>query len=378
MRASSVRKHIQPLVLGIFLGLVVGLCVAIPELKRNGYAAHRMYYSTACLLRHFINPCVFMACLLLYALHMGRTVKGWLSLLPLLLSAVPCLIIADKVFGLRHWLGYVFRDVDPVYVRSFFAAGFSQILAACAVIVLGIVLIVRMRRKITGEIRPEEVTEKVSTPDITTPGTVMSFKGVGPLTAIIVLLFVVVNMLPPALYVKNGLDLRTEPNIVFIMVDTLRADHLGCYGYSRNTSPNIDRLASQSLRFEKAISQAPWTTASISSFMSSRYLRIALDPRNPPVPSNVVLMPELLRDRGYVTGAVITNPMAGVRARLDRGYDFYYEMPEGNTETIAGKKVMPGTALDESLKMIRQMDKKRFFLFTLFMGPHSPYAAHKA
>jgi arylsulfatase A-like enzyme len=61
------------------------------------------------------------------------------------------------------------------------------------------------------------------------------------------------------------------PNVVIIGVDSLRPDHLGCYGYERNTSPNIDRLARDGALFENTVTQAPWTTASFGTILTSLY-----------------------------------------------------------------------------------------------------------
>src|SRR5881628_4005619 len=63
-----------------------------------------------------------------------------------------------------------------------------------------------------------------------------------------------------------------RPNVILVVIDTLRADRLGCYGYPRPTSPNIDGLANQGARFEDCVSQAPWTLPSMSSMFTGRYL----------------------------------------------------------------------------------------------------------
>src|SRR5262247_2633282 len=62
-----------------------------------------------------------------------------------------------------------------------------------------------------------------------------------------------------------------RPNVLLITIDTLRADHLGCYGYARSTSPNIDRLAAQGAVFERAYTTLPRTTQSIASILTGRY-----------------------------------------------------------------------------------------------------------
>jgi hypothetical protein len=63
----------------------------------------------------------------------------------------------------------------------------------------------------------------------------------------------------------------SKPNVIFITIDTLRPDHLSCYGYKRNTSPHIDNFAKDGVTFTHAISQAPVTVVSLTSFVTSVY-----------------------------------------------------------------------------------------------------------
>ena len=70
------------------------------------------------------------------------------------------------------------------------------------------------------------------------------------------------------------------PDVFFISVDTLRADHLGMYGYERPTSPNLDALAAKSLLFEDCVCEVPLTMPSFGSMLSSRYPRSTATPRN--------------------------------------------------------------------------------------------------
>ena len=97
-----------------------------------------------------------------------------------------------------------------------------------------------------------------------------------------------------------------DVNVILITVDTLRADHLNPYGYARNTSPNLDQFAKESIVFRQAHSHAPETVPSLSSLMTSHY------PRETKVLSNdhrlmpeAVTWAELLHDAGYVTGAIV-------------------------------------------------------------------------
>ena len=70
----------------------------------------------------------------------------------------------------------------------------------------------------------------------------------------------------------------SRPNILFILVDTLRPDHLGAYGYDRATSPAIDRLAEKGIRFERFYSVAPWTNPTIATLFTGLYPQSVLPP----------------------------------------------------------------------------------------------------
>ena len=109
-----------------------------------------------------------------------------------------------------------------------------------------------------------------------------------------------------------------KPNIVLIVLDTHRADRLGCYGYGRNTSPNLDAFAAKSTLFEKAISPAQWTIPSHASMFSGVYPAIhraiqasdALDPQ-------FRTLAEYLQSDGYQTVGFCNNPLVGV---LNNGF----------------------------------------------------------
>ena len=90
-------------------------------------------------------------------------------------------------------------------------------------------------------------------------------------------------------------------NIVLISIDTLRADHLGCYGYSRNTTPNIDEFAKESILFENAYSQAPSTVPALRSIMTGRL--IANESKEDIISYyyNTTYLAEILHKRGYLT-----------------------------------------------------------------------------
>ena len=106
-----------------------------------------------------------------------------------------------------------------------------------------------------------------------------------------------------------------RPNLLLISIDTLRADHLGCYGYARPTSPSLDALAAQGVLFEHAYAPAPWTLPSHVSLLTALYpaehgvvtMGLAIDPRQE-------LLPEALARLGYRSAAVVSRSPAPVAA----------------------------------------------------------------
>ena len=117
-------------------------------------------------------------------------------------------------------------------------------------------------------------------------------------------------------------------NVVWICMDALRADHLGCYGYARPTSPAIDRLAGGGTVLENNFSQCAYTWYSVPSFMTGRYFptlclgwacsqyRVLYAP-----PAQEKLFPEILRENGYDTAMFTANLLFQVRDRLGRAFD---------------------------------------------------------
>ncbi len=120
--------------------------------------------------------------------------------------------------------------------------------------------------------------------------------------------------------------MREQPDIVFIVLDTQRADRLGCYGHQKAITPNLDRFARQGTLFEQAISPAQWTIPSHASFFTGLYPTAhqvtqssqALSPDSPH-------LTEVLQQQGYETIGFCNNPLVGILNNgFKRGFDTFY------------------------------------------------------
>jgi len=166
------------------------------------------------------------------------------------------------------------------------------------------------------------------------------------------------------------------PNVLLITVDTLRADHLHCYGQSLPTSPNIDALAARSVVFERAIAASGYTGPAHSSIMTSKYPR-----RQSTAFSNGLLtlagvetLADVLRQSGYDTAAFVSNGVLAAGSGLNHGFDVYDdELPtvERNRFNVF-ERLAPQTAA-RALAWLERPRTKPFFLWVHFQDPHGPY-----
>jgi len=188
---------------------------------------------------------------------------------------------------------------------------------------------------------------------------------------------------------KNGIVETTKgkssfakdiQHVVLISIDTCRADHLGCYGYSRNTSPNIDALAKEGVLFNHAVASVPITLPSHSTMLtgtSPLYHKVHDNSSYHLAESNVTLA-EILKDNGFATGAVIGAFVLDSQFGLAQGFDtyddhflekrkeqFFFNERDGKEVTMA------------SGKWLERNRNKKSFLFVHYYDPHLPFILHE-
>lgn len=167
-----------------------------------------------------------------------------------------------------------------------------------------------------------------------------------------------------------------RPNVILVSIDTCRADRLSCYGFERNTTPNIDAIAVEGVLFRRAIAPTSVTLPSHSSMMTgttppfhgvhdNQMYRLA--------DSNVTLA-EVLRDNGYETGAVVGSFVLDPKFGLAQGFDFY---DANMLRSGASKRTLndrPAVEINRIARpwLIDHADRP-FFLFMHYFDPHFPY-----
>ena len=165
----------------------------------------------------------------------------------------------------------------------------------------------------------------------------------------------------------------TRPNVVLIVVDTLRADHLSCYGHGNYTTPRLDELASQGVRYDRALSQAPWTTPSVASLMTSLYpTTTGIGSEREVLSDELTLLPELLSQAGYRTGAVISHTFCSARWNFDQGFDWFDQSNIGGHAVVTSEGVT-----NRALEFLDQVGEAPFFLWAHYFDPHFYYVEHE-
>lgn len=162
------------------------------------------------------------------------------------------------------------------------------------------------------------------------------------------------------------------PNVVLISIDTLRADRLGSYGHYRDTTPNIDRLAEESILFENAYSQAPWTLPAMATIHSSLYpsehgaTRFDLSMNN-----NLITLSEYMRNSFYKTIGIISHSFVSSMYGFGQGFQVFDE------EIIMGAEGTSSEALTKKAKRyIEEYKDDKFFLWIHYFDPHYTYIHH--
>lgn len=157
-----------------------------------------------------------------------------------------------------------------------------------------------------------------------------------------------------------------------IVVDTLRADHLGAYGYPRPTSPAIDRLGGESTLYRRAYSTSSWTLPAMAALLTSRYSSdLGIQGMESNLPARAELLSEILRREGFATGAVVSATLLARERGFAQGFEHFDEANARGHFHVTS----PGVT-QTALALLDRFAGRRFFLLVHFFDPHFAYQEH--
>ncbi len=203
-------------------------------------------------------------------------------------------------------------------------------------------------------------------------------------------------------YKKLSSSAESGPNVILVTIDTLRADHLGCYGYERPTSPFLDSVANEGALFLDPVSAAAWTKPATGTILTGLYPSrhgALYHGSSLRLPEGKTTLAEAFRNQGFATAGFVTNPNIKKVFDFDRGFDEFFDSPVEDTVTLAAirSSYFGGILMDlmrhqfnwkyenDVLRMnrhivpwLRENKDQRFFLYLHYIDPHIPYSPPKA
>ncbi len=172
---------------------------------------------------------------------------------------------------------------------------------------------------------------------------------------------------------------RNDVNVLFVLIDTLRADRLSAYGYERETSPTLDKLAATGIRFSEHMSQSSWTKCSMASLWTGLYpIRTGVTRSPQGLPDEARMPAEILREAGFRTAAIWRNGWISPSFGFSQGFEVYHS-PKSAPTPMSVRREKPtlgvtGTdqdVINSAIEFLRaQGGDERWFLYVHLMDVH--------
>ncbi len=342
--------------IGISIGLIAGLVRAIFLIFSHQYFAYRLHRLTLLNLTDGINRGIIYG--LIIAVIVTLATEAAYFIRKKLLSAFFEIKFIKKkkltplLKGISFVIIFAYLLIQILKYARNTDQGFQSLLGQSLIVLILFLLILRLE-KIDFQLLKSKISR--------------IFKSTGiKITAVVFFsIFLLLNILNFGLKIFNS---PSGPNVLLIVPDALRADHLGCYGYGRPTSPHIDKFAAEALFFEKAMSNSPWTKPSMGSVFTSMYpYEHKAFSWMDSLPDECLTLAEVFRNMNYATFAIQTNPSITEKHNFKQGFQYYQEMVLEKGDVVTSN----------FNAWTKKHKKKPFFAYLHYMDTHVPYNAPK-
>lgn len=368
LKKDAVSRRLYLLLLAyISTGILLSFFVSFTKIIENKYLEYRMGRIAIQLFQQNMNQSV------IYFLFVGIISCSFLLLNKYLLKLPKkiCLVIFDVTLFL-FVVEYILRALTRFTLVSLFYRNFKNILAGKTTfhyildsivryrVVIGLLLffviifgfvsfLVKKNAERIIRFLSQHIMKYVLLPFLT--------------------LFIILNL---SLFLYSHFHQPNSPNVVIFLIDSLKRDHLGVYGYERNTSPVIDMLAQEGIVYYNAISQCSWTSPSVSSLFTALYPSVhgvvhrgskkshCLDYR-------LITLAEVFKNEGYSTGAFVANPNIIPGLQYHQGFDEFF------AEYLREPDLRAPELNERAYQWIASNRKTPFFTYIHYMDVHTPY-----
>lgn len=376
---SNLKKDLRNLLfvvnLAIVAGFVYGLVKSIINIYSNRYLHYEMYNLIYFDLAYFISKYALLFILAAAVIFILATVcklmvdqiklsnLGTGKRLATLISSVVIIIIATIIAYLYHteiiaflksnpstkWLGNFSnsqKETNAIFIQGsiFFAAA----ILALILYIVWPAIFKYIKQLVYNVLNPRKVI----------------YFGLG--------LFALTILLNLSIFLYKRVNTPTGPNVIIITIDTLRADHLGSYGYKRNTSPNIDSFGEKAVLFENAISQASWTFPSMASMFTALYPSEARVKNITSTISNEHLtLSEYMKNNFYNTIAVISQIVVSKVYGFSQGFNTFNQKHMASVNELSSEIIT-----NQAVEYLSKNIDSKFFLWVHYFDPHHHYKNH--
>jgi arylsulfatase A-like enzyme len=197
----------------------------------------------------------------------------------------------------------------------------------------------------------------------------MSRRSLWPALTVLALIVVVGVM---AIRPEVPSSVEASGDVVLIVVDTLRRDRLQPYGYDRNTSPELQRLADESTVYTQAMSQAPWTLPSIAATLTSHLpSTLGITGTRHGIPDDATMLSETMKRNGYATIGVVSHSFCSSQWNFDQGFDTFDE-----SNILGHDAITSAGVTDRAIELMAQSPDRPVFLLAHYFDPHFAYLRH--
>lgn len=372
------QRIVTILSIGIIIGSIIGSFASLHYVIANRYIQYKLFRITAYTFQKNLNANVFyfaIGLLMLYfiwfliskkinkkAAIACAAVTFILLLIHTLLKTFTAYTLLSGIKKFADMMGKIFTGEDPFnyLLHTLERYKIVVIIFSCIVVIAGFLcwLLARLKWDRVSKLIKEKYIKR---------------------TAFVLVAFLI--FLNLGIVIDGKIKRPEGPNVIILLIDALRRDHLGVYGYHRNTSPNIDRFSEEAVVFKKPISPSPYTYASVATLFTSlypsehgvvRYGYKKADCLN----YEFVTLAEALREKGYITGAFTANLLVCKGLLFDQGFDAFN--PSIDLAGQIGSNKLRAPKLNEkALKWIHKNRQKPFFIYLHYMDVHAPYEPPK-
>jgi arylsulfatase len=166
--------------------------------------------------------------------------------------------------------------------------------------------------------------------------------------------------------------MSSRPNVLLVILDGARADHLGCFGYPLETTPHIDTLAREGLRFSDVVTPSPWSRPAFASLITGRYpSSIGMSGEAEQLVDGALGIAPLLKSEGYATWAILSHPFLNPASGLGEGFDEFRLVVD---RTAWPKGLSASLVTDAALEQLDEVDGRPFFLVAHYADPLHDWA----